>query len=339
VTPKSVDVKRRFTVNTAPSQCEEFAIIYDTSVVTRAPIVRLYSPKGPSFLLDPTSDNKTSGTATYMMNFGQGREMILLMEDGGTIRETSPLMTVLGDNASSTKCLGRNVPNANDGISDGSNETRAGRKAVVIGGATGGSVVVLIGICMATFIVRDRRRRRRIQGTRLSSEIEKIPDDKKRVLDQSQFPHSTDVIINNPIYTTSPFLTPTRSDYAMTTWPQVVPEDHTYPANSTPSPRKDIVQVPRSPDFRASLRSLDIEGMLDMATLQSRNPSRKSFVLGPVISSPLVRAPSPTFLRPGTSRRHFRGPSDVPTGPDSMAFSEISVDPFEVPPHPPEKPY
>jgi len=332
VTPQSLDVRRRFTVNTSVSQCEQFTIIYDTSVVPRAPIVRLYSPKGPSFLLDPTSDNTTAGTATYMMNFGQGREVILLMGDGGTIRETSPLIRVLGDNSSSTKCLSRNANAGGSAAAYGLDGDRVGRRAVVIGGATGGSAVVLIGICIATFIVRDRRRRRRIQGTRLPSEIEKTPDDKKRVPDLGQFPHPADGIINNPIYTMTPFLSPTRSDHAIATRPQVVPEDQAYSESSTPSP-----WVPQSPDFRASLRSLDIEGMLNMATLQSRNPSRKNSALGLVIS-PSVRTPSPTFLRPGTSRRHLRDPSDVPTGPASMAFSEISVDPFEVPPHPPGKP-
>jgi len=89
----NVGVARRFTINTTVSQCEDFKINYNTSVVTRAPIVRLYSPKGPSFLLNSTSDNATAGTATYTMSFERGRQLILLMEDGGMIRETSPLMT------------------------------------------------------------------------------------------------------------------------------------------------------------------------------------------------------------------------------------------------------
>lgn len=95
VAPQDVDVVKHFTVSTTVSQCEEFTINYDTSVVSRAPIVRLYSPRGPSFLLNSTSDNATTGTATYIMSFGRGRELILLMEDGDTIRETSPLMTGL----------------------------------------------------------------------------------------------------------------------------------------------------------------------------------------------------------------------------------------------------
>jgi hypothetical protein len=95
VTPQNVGVRKPFTINTVVSQCEEFTIIYDTSVVPRAPIVRLYSPEGPSFLLDPTSDDTIAGTATYMMKFGHGREVILLMKDGDTIQETSPLLTGL----------------------------------------------------------------------------------------------------------------------------------------------------------------------------------------------------------------------------------------------------
>jgi len=89
----SPSVAKRFTISTTVSQCEGFTINYDTSAVSRAPIVRLYSPTGPSFLLNSTSDNATVGTATYMMNFGRGKELILLVEDGSTIRETSPLMT------------------------------------------------------------------------------------------------------------------------------------------------------------------------------------------------------------------------------------------------------
>jgi hypothetical protein len=87
------NVAKRFTVSTTVSQCEEFTINYDTSAVSRAPIVRLYSPKHSSVLLNSTSDNATAGTATYMMSFERGKEVILLMEDGDTIRETSPLMT------------------------------------------------------------------------------------------------------------------------------------------------------------------------------------------------------------------------------------------------------
>jgi len=84
---------RRFSLATNVSQCEEMSIMYDTSVVTKAPTIRLFSPKGPSSLLEMTADDPETGTAKYLMKFRRGKEIILLMEDGSTIRETSPLIT------------------------------------------------------------------------------------------------------------------------------------------------------------------------------------------------------------------------------------------------------
>lgn len=330
VAPQNLGVAKRFTISAPISQCEEFTINYDTSAVSRAPIVRLYSPKGSSFLLNSTSDNATVGTATYMMNFGRGKELILLMEDGDTIRETSPLMTVLGDTSSRTDCLKRNTSNTKKSTSKEVNDGNpvVGR-AAIIGGATGGSAVVLIGLCMAIFIVRDRRRRRKIQD---ANWLPSLPlDDEKGSSAQAQFPKSTNETVNNPAYTSRAFLSPTRSNYArgsMSSWAQVVPEDQRYPANPSPSLSKDIEEVQRTPDPRVSIQSLDIEGMLNMATLQSERPSRKNSeatILGP----PSVTISSPTFLGPATNPRHFRKPSDVPVGPESMAFSGYSMNPFE----------
>jgi hypothetical protein len=181
---------------------------------------------------------------------------------------------------------------------------------------------------MAIFIVRDRRRRRKIQGAN------QLPDDEKSST-QGQFPNPTNGNVNNPVYTTTPFLSPTRSNHArgsMASWAQVVPEDQRYLANSTPSVSRDIEQVPRSPDPRRSLHSLDIEGMLNMATLQSEGSSRensKATTIGPIIHPPSVTLPGPRKVGPGTNPRHFRNLPDVPVGPTSMAFSGYSVNPFE----------
>ena len=184
---------------------------------------------------------------------------------------------------------------------------------------------------MVIFIVRDRQRRRKIQE---ANQLPSLDDEKNSA--QGQFPNPTSGKVDNPIYTTTPFLSPTRSNHArggsMASWAQVVPEDQRYPVNSTPSLSKDIEQVPRSPDPRRSLHSLDIEGMLNMATLQSESPSRensRATTIGPIIHPPSVTVPGPTFLGPGTNPRHFRNLPDVPVGPTSMAFSGYSVNPFE----------
>jgi len=75
------------------SQCQNFTINYNTTMVSQAPNVRLYSPSGPSLLLPLTSDNPTLGVATYTMAFFYGRGIVLLMDDGRGIKETTSLLT------------------------------------------------------------------------------------------------------------------------------------------------------------------------------------------------------------------------------------------------------
>ena len=75
------------------SQCQNFTIKYNTTVASQAPSVRLYNPGGPSFILNVTSDNPTSGVATYSMAYFFGRGIILAMEDEKKgIMETTPLL-------------------------------------------------------------------------------------------------------------------------------------------------------------------------------------------------------------------------------------------------------
>ena len=73
-------------------QCQNFTINYNTTVASRAPSVRLYNPNGPSFILNVTSDDPTSGVATYSMAYTSGRGIILAMDDGNGITETTPLL-------------------------------------------------------------------------------------------------------------------------------------------------------------------------------------------------------------------------------------------------------
>ena len=80
-----------YTINSTISQCQEFNVTYNTSVVSQAPSIRLFNPLGPSFLLNQTADNRDEGTATYLMNFNQGEEIVLLFDGGDNNRKTSPL--------------------------------------------------------------------------------------------------------------------------------------------------------------------------------------------------------------------------------------------------------
>jgi len=90
VTPPS---PQQFKIVTPPRQCEAFAIEYDTSFVSGAPTVRLYSPKGPSFLLPVQADDIARGRATYNMNYPRGFEIVLVMDDEKGVRESTSLLT------------------------------------------------------------------------------------------------------------------------------------------------------------------------------------------------------------------------------------------------------
>jgi hypothetical protein len=89
--PQVRDSTKLFTIDSAVSQCQEFSLTYNRSVLSHAPSIRLFSPQGPSFTLNRTADDTNQGTARYLMNFNWGKEIILLIDDSSGNRETSPL--------------------------------------------------------------------------------------------------------------------------------------------------------------------------------------------------------------------------------------------------------
>lgn len=133
--------------------------------------------------------------------------------------------------------------------------------------------------------------------------------------------------VSNPLYTSQNFLSPKKRSLraSLASWAQVVPEDQWYSSNQG-SP---VSQKPRSND-RLSLNSLDIEGMLNMATDHFQRNSKQ---VDPSPFSP-NHSPSaaplriPFVPRPLLARTHFRDPSDVPADPTSMTFSSYSMNPF-----------
>ncbi|KAH9480624.1 hypothetical protein JR316_0007224 [Psilocybe cubensis] len=345
------DAPRRFTISSEVTQCEELTINYDTSVVSKAPIVRLFNPKGPSRLLNMTSDDNTHGSAKYLMNFSRGKEILLLMEGGG-FRETSAIITIGGDAASSSACLRRPINMSKVGSSNGDgNEEKSESspipsKAIIIGSAIGGSVVALVALSIIIFIIRDRQRRRKMIAADVeTSQWKKKISEEWKTQQISNSKRNSPIqggIVANPIYAVhSSFLSPTNSKFqriSSDSWVQVASVDRRLPESNqhgSPQPSSRIlVQSPRSED-RVSLQSLDIEGMLNMATLQSENnQSRKNSVgtvqlLSNLPSSPSLAVPVPTYLSTETSSFHRRDPSDVPAGPVSMSFSGYSVNPFD----------
>ncbi|PPR02858.1 hypothetical protein CVT24_002336 [Panaeolus cyanescens] len=343
--------QRFFQVASDPRQCEELTVTYDKTAILEAPNVRLFNPKGPSFKLQLLSDDPSTGVATYMMNYPRNQEIILMMDDGVNIRETSPLLTVRGDSASDKSCGIKDFsnsgksnspsPNTDDLAIDADDGSPVASRAVIIGGATGGGAVLLIGICMTLFVLRDRRKRRRDALVFNPSQMEKAssfditssPDDEKPQKVASQTSLSPlKGFVSNPIYTTTSFLTPTKRETkgSLASWAQAIPEDQKYPSSPASGytvPSHPAIHPPRSPDA-VSMESLDIEGMLNMATLQSEGSSRNNSgipTFGTITSSTPVTVPGPS-LHPPPRTRHLRDPSDVPAD----YASEFSINPFEL---------
>lgn len=92
--PPITDALTVFNVTSNPTQCGNLTVTYNNLIVPSAPTVRFYNPKGPSWALNLTSDDPSSGTATYMVNVKRGKEILLLMKGvNGVNTETSTLFT------------------------------------------------------------------------------------------------------------------------------------------------------------------------------------------------------------------------------------------------------
>ncbi|KAF9468623.1 hypothetical protein BDZ94DRAFT_1317790 [Collybia nuda] len=321
-----------FNLNSTPSQCEEFTVSYNKSIVSAAPTVRLYSPKGPSFVLNQTSEDQESGSATYVMSRERSKQVVLLFDTQGH-QETSPLMTIGGDSQSSEAC----IP-PKDGKT--SQTTSGVSQAVIIGSAAGGGAIVVISILMILFVLRERRRRRsekiKFNPALLEKGRSSTPENNRRSpspINEKGVSYDNG-FVRDPPYTAEKFLSPTTSFYpraSMASWAQSVPEDQRFPI--VRSPVSSTPGNPR-PDDRLSLSSLDIEGILNMAAVQSSRSSGQTLEptpFPPLIDSPTYDLSSGTHLavpRPYPARGHLREPSDVPVGPNSIAFSSTSENPF-----------
>lgn len=318
-----------FTLASPVSQCQNFTINYNTTLISQAPFVRLFSPGGPAFLLNATSDNPLSGVATYIMAFSYGREIVLLMDDGNGIQDTSALLTVGGNSSSLTHCLSAHATSTLSGDSG----TGFSSRPIIISGAIIGGVAVLLGIWVAILFFRDRRRCRRMQRIQFDKTVrfeKNIAFDNEKdttipqviVLDD---PFPTGFVTNPvktlyPVNTSNGFLSSIRAVYernSLASWSQAIPEDQ------RPSTLPEEKQSPTAAD-RSSAHFLDIEAMLN--PLQRVNPD--PVVSGSSMVEPPLQQPSMIFRSP--SGRHLRAPSDVPAdlNPRGSSYSTISTNPF-----------
>lgn len=309
-------VKRRFQVTSTLSQCETFTMSYDTTVVFEAPRIRLYHPKGPAITLSLVADDIRSGKASYMLTISRGNAVILLMESGKDIHESTPLLMgmkpylqpvesvcspvlVYGDSRSDTSCLKSMPANAVDAkipeyqyMSSNSYSKRvyvglfvllkllvtAFSRAVIVGSVLGGSALLLIIIFIARFIIRDRRKRRRRHGVIFERGQIAFPPTHAKV----------DTVARNSLEyepeESKSRVASTIQSFFGDTYPDLPVEG----GETLPTQREPIfTPLPRKPSNLKflqhsspviSIEQCDIEAMLNLATIPGGFDSRRSTV-------------------------------------------------------------
>jgi len=337
--PRSPNI---YTINSTISQCQEFNVTYNKSVVSQGPSIRLFNPLGPSFLLNQTADNRDEGTATYLMDFNQGEEVVLLFDGGADNRKTSPLTIIGGNSLSSDKCL-------NNRFSPGSGGST--HLALIVGITVGGTIFLLF-LGTILFILRRRQQRNRhlpfdrtalIEKSGVISHRPPSPPSKEyftashhsrydsdipRIVHQG-LPAEQRLLVTNPLYTAEDF--PYSPKDSMISWAQ--PGE----ALASPKGRASASLNRRTSQDRLTLNSLDIEHMLNMATVQSSNSSTITVdIPAPVCAQPSstnIRSHSSpsganfTQLKPYPGRVRLPVPSDISTYSYSFTHSLHHTDP------------
>ncbi|KAG6850344.1 hypothetical protein H0H93_014617 [Arthromyces matolae] len=306
--------------NSTFSQCEDFTLQYNRSAISHAPTIRLFHSNAPSLQLNLTSDDNTTGEATYLLSFYHGKKVVLTLSDDSSDEASSLVMTVNGDSSSPTDCLINAGVMMSEPTSDSNSSTMKTSMLAIIGASIGGGVVVLIGICVVVFIIRERRRRRQREADLEFNPviIEKGPIEFSEKLSPptpvppmpTPTPTGDDQrLLRDPPYTRGKY----TSTATMSSWSQPPPDDLPVSASRRTS---EVYEVQ---DNAVSFESLDIEGMLNMASVQSSRTSNQT-------EEPAPYGSPPTSPRPKNkeSRRHIRDPSSM-----ASAISLTSVvDPF-----------
>lgn len=96
---------QRYTVQQPVSQCQNFAVTYDPSVVTAPPIIRAFVPRNTSFAVNPSGTIDPAGQTSYVMDGFRGQQVVLLLNDTAGVQQTAGPFTVGGDSSSSSACL------------------------------------------------------------------------------------------------------------------------------------------------------------------------------------------------------------------------------------------
>ncbi|KAI0338879.1 hypothetical protein BDW22DRAFT_1381383 [Trametopsis cervina] len=95
----------RYTVDKSVSQCEDFHVTYDSSVITTPPNIRGFIPRSMAFGVNESTAGSAPGDTSYTMDASRGDQVVLLLSDTSGVRESAGPLTVGGDSSSSKACL------------------------------------------------------------------------------------------------------------------------------------------------------------------------------------------------------------------------------------------
>ena len=104
----SSSIQQRYIVNSTLSQCQDFNVTYDPSVVDSPPTVRSFVPQGQSLFLNENVLASTLGRTAYSMAAKTGQQVVLAFSDDTGFRQATNLLSVGGDSSSSSGCLPNN---------------------------------------------------------------------------------------------------------------------------------------------------------------------------------------------------------------------------------------
>jgi hypothetical protein len=306
--------------NDVLNQCETFSITYTTPV---APNITAFVPRvgAASVPLFSSSIAGTAlGTASYMMNISREVPVVLLFDDGAGHLQTTKQITVGGDSTSSKSCF--TLPSSASSKSKSSSKTKGNAlsQPVIIGIAVGASLVGVIGILLLAYILRERRRRRRISDMEFDPALlnRKWPPDEKQggSVPSSAPPHfSADAngYVRDPIYTNENYTSSLMSDArtSIGSWNQFIPSDQ--------RSHQDQRASTASSSSRISLNTVDVQNILQMATVH-RDPTSDAPVSEREVQPPSTAGTSttrfevakPAVARLVSMRRRTSDPPDMP---------------------------
>jgi len=296
------------------SQCENFTVSFSGG---GPPTVELFNPKGISYPLQLVSSTTT--TATYIMAAERENQVLLMFNSGaGGQNETSPLLTVQGNAFSPTTCLSTlNNKNSNSKSNSSSNPKKSPSitKGAIIGLSVGIGIVVLLMIPMVWFVIRERRRRRRVaKQFDFDNRIDRTPSvhvpqvvEKVTVAPPPFFgyPGYTEGgYVKDPAYVSEKY-SPTISDYPRTSisWEYIprASSNEEYKHNNSDVRASAQMNMLSSSNIEMMLSRASVDGLATFAP-----PSRGS-------SARFLPVSSPSALRHG-----YRPSPDVP---HNLSFS------------------